>query len=76
MLYMPVKFDDEHYIIFNKSKAYVVDGLTGVVNVSMKATVDENAIKLIQQDASKIYRFYPESSSASLPIEQFLKWGV
>lgn len=73
MLYMPVKFDDEHYIIFNKSKAYVVDGLTGVVNVSMKATVDENAIKLIQQDASKIYRFYPESQIASLPIEQLLK---
>ena len=73
MLYMPVKFDDDHYIIFNKTKAFVVDGLTGVVNVSMKATVDENAIKLIQQDASKIYRFYPESSGSSLPIEQLLK---
>lgn len=73
MLYMPVKFDDEHYIIFNKYKAFVVDGLIGVVNVSMKATVDESAIKLIQQDASKIYRFYPESSSASLPIDQLLK---
>lgn len=73
MLYMPVKFDDDHYIIFNKSKAFVVDGLSGVVNVSMKAAVDESAIKLIQQDASKIYCFYPESSNISLPIEQLLK---